>query len=88
MSIRIKLVGGFLAVALLVALLGGIAISRVNSINDDVETLTETAIPTTMRVQELDQIQRRQQIAVFKVVGSRVFRALCAPVDAAARLTA
>ncbi len=31
---------------------------------------------------------RRQQIAVFKVVGSRVFRALCAPVDAAARLTA
>jgi len=65
MSIRTKLVGGFLAVALLVALLGGIAISRVNSINDDVATLTEAAIPTTMRVQELDQIQRQQQIAVL-----------------------
>lgn len=68
MTIRTKLVGAFLLVALLVPLLGGIAVSRVRSIDGDVETLSRDAIPNLLLVKDLDATQREQQRAVLAYV--------------------
>jgi HAMP domain-containing protein len=65
MTIRKKLVGAFLLVALLVPVLGGIAVSRVRSIDGDVQSLTADAVPHLATAQNLDRIQREQQAAVL-----------------------
>lgn len=70
MTIRTKLVGAFLLVALLVPVLGGIAVSRVRSINGDVKTLSDEAIPQVVAAKDLDQIQQQQRLAVLQYVGS------------------
>ena len=70
MSIRTKLIGAFLLVALLVPVLGGVAVSRVQSINGDVETLSKDAVPRLMLVKELDEIQREQHLDVLNFQAS------------------
>jgi HAMP domain-containing protein len=70
MKIRTKLVGGFLLVALLVPVLGGIAVRQVTSINDDVQTLSQGAIPTLLAVHELERLQEDQQVAALTYFAS------------------
>lgn len=64
MKIRTKLVGAFVLVALLVPVLGGLAVRQVDSINSDVGTLSRGAIPTLFEVHELERSQENQQAAV------------------------
>ena len=70
MSIRTKLIGAFLLVALLVPILGGVAVSRVRSIDSDVDNLSRDAIPTLLKVKELNELQREQQAAVLAYLTS------------------
>jgi HAMP domain-containing protein len=65
MTIRTKLVGAFLLMALLVPVIGSIALARVRHINDDVETLSRDAVPTALLASDLDALQREQQRAVY-----------------------
>src|SRR5688572_18059349 len=66
MKIRTKLVGAFVLVALLVPVLGGLAVRQVDSINGDVQTLSRGAIPTLFEVHELERAQENQQAAVLR----------------------
>ena len=67
MKLRVKLIGAMLLVALMVPVLGGIAISRVSQINDDVDTLG-TEMPRLIDVKDLERLQREQQQAVLAYV--------------------
>ena len=70
MSIRVKLLGAFLLVALLVPLLGSIAVNRVDSVNGNVEELTRDAVPKLLLVKYLDEVQREQELAVLSYLSS------------------
>ncbi len=70
MSIRTKLVGAFLIVALLVPLLGGVAMRRVHSINDDVAWLSRDAVPVLATVKDLEKSQREQTAMVLTYAAS------------------
>jgi HAMP domain-containing protein len=69
MSLRWKLIGATMTVALLVPLLGGVAISRVTAISDDVHELS-TEIPELVSVKELERLQNEQQRAVLGYVSN------------------
>jgi HAMP domain-containing protein len=70
MNIRTKLVGAFLLVALLVPILGGVAVRRVDSINGEVEDLSRGAVPLLVLVNGLEQSQQEQQTAVLSFLAS------------------
>lgn len=70
MNIRTKLVGAFLLVALLVPILGGVAVQRVNRINGEEETVSRGAIPLLTTVHDLEKLQREQQVAVLAYVSA------------------
>lgn len=65
MTIRTKLIGAFLLMAILVPVIGTIALTRVRQINQDVVTLSQDALPTALLAGDLDALQREQQRAVF-----------------------
>jgi HAMP domain-containing protein len=69
MSLRVKLVGAVMLVALIVPVLGGVAINRVFAINDDVTTLSDE-LPELVLVKDLERSQREQQMAVLAYVSS------------------
>jgi HAMP domain-containing protein len=69
MNLRVKLIGAMLIVALMVPVLGGVAITRVSAINDDVSELS-TEIPELVTVKELERLQNEQQRAVLGYVSN------------------
>lgn len=70
MRIRTKLVAYFLIVALLVPILGGAALSRLRTIDQSVQNLTDNAVPRINDVQSLASIQRDQQAALLTYVAA------------------
>jgi hypothetical protein len=58
MTIRTKLIAAFLLLALVVPVIGGVAVSRVQRINNDVTSLSQDAIPNVLMVKDLDGTQR------------------------------
>ena len=70
MTLRTKLVGAFLLMATLVAVLGWVAVNRIDSINGDVTVLSQDAIPTALVAKDLDALQHEQQRAVFAYFAS------------------
>jgi HAMP domain-containing protein len=70
MSIRIKLVGYFFVVALLVPVLGAAALSRVRTINSNVQNLSDRAIPRLRAVDDLQKVQRDQQNAALAYIAT------------------
>jgi nitrogen fixation/metabolism regulation signal transduction histidine kinase len=70
MRIRTKLIGYFLIVALLVPILGMSALGRIESINGNVQDLSENAVPHLREAQELQQIQSDQQAAALAYVAT------------------
>jgi HAMP domain-containing protein len=65
MTIRAKIVGGFLLIALLVPILGGVAISRVQRISDSTRAAEEVALPGVLAAKDLNALQRMQQETVL-----------------------
>jgi HAMP domain-containing protein len=70
MSIRVKLVGYFLIMALLVPVLGFTALNRVRSINSNVQNLSDNAIPRLRTVDDMQKVQRDQQNAALAYIAS------------------
>lgn len=70
MRIQTKLIAYFLGMVFLVPILGGVAISRVRSIDSTVEDLSSNAIPNLRRAEGLAEIQRQQQIAVLNYLST------------------
>ncbi len=68
MTIRTKLIGAFLLIALLVPVLGGVAVNRVQSINNNVEELSDDAVPNVLLAKEVDALQREQQRMVLSYI--------------------
>ena len=65
MTIRAKIIGGFLLIALLVPILGSVAISRVQRINDSTTATEEIALPGVLAAKDLNTLQRMQQESVL-----------------------
>jgi HAMP domain-containing protein len=65
MTIRTKIVGAALMAALLVPVLGGVAVSRVQRIKHDTSTVQDVAVPGALIAKDIDLLQRQQQEAVL-----------------------
>jgi methyl-accepting chemotaxis protein len=64
-TIRAKIIGGFLLIALLVPVLGVMAISSVQRISDRTSTTEDDALPAVLAAKDLNTLQRMQQEAVL-----------------------
>lgn len=65
MSLRAKLIATYLVVALLVPVLGGIAMSRVGAVEGSIGALGRDAVPTLTTVKALEQSHADQSAAVL-----------------------
>lgn len=61
--IRFKLIAGYMAVALLVPMLGVLAISRLNSVQGSVHQISDVVTPSLLRARSVVELLHRQQAA-------------------------
>lgn len=70
MRIRTKLVAYFLVIALLTPVLGGAALDRIHRIDNNVQDLSDNAVPRIGQVRQLSAIQRDQEAAALAYLAS------------------
>ena len=65
MKIRTKLIAYFLVIVVLVPVIGGIAMQRLQGIDGSLSELNDNAVPRLQKAQALQRIQREQQSAAL-----------------------
>ena len=70
LRIRTKLIAYFLVIAMLVPVLGGAALGSLRSVSNDVDQLSEQAIPRSRSAERLAQLQRDQEVAALSYLAA------------------